>query len=60
MLLATAVRPFEGLDAHDRAFYEAFRRFDLPPDHARRGRLRVARHHRPAPPRSGAARPSAW
>jgi hypothetical protein len=31
MLLATAVRRFEGLDAHDRAFYEAFRRFDLPP-----------------------------
>jgi tetratricopeptide (TPR) repeat protein len=31
MLLATAVRRFEGLEAHDRAFYEALQRFELPP-----------------------------
>jgi hypothetical protein len=31
LLLATAVRRFEGLDAHDRAFYEAFHRIELPP-----------------------------
>jgi hypothetical protein len=31
LLFATAVRRFEGLDAHDRAFYEAFHRIDLAP-----------------------------